>query len=212
MQSRSRLSGERGLYNTTPDVVVFSNWKIEETAGHRRARDRPGSRNVPLYSFPRITYLTSLGRERTMETFTNPPISVPPRFFFRSVDGFPPVWTMPVLSLYPGPLLVLTPTSHPSPVPLVRLFNFRLNFLPARLSAAERERLSAVDERLRLVASSQTRIKRAIDVGKSPGNLPARPLSWITLAGSVLCTSWLIERGDCIRACILIGEISSNYL
>lgn len=123
-------------------------------------------------------------------------------FLFRSVDGFPPVWVTLVLSLYPGsplhPLLALTPTSHP--VPFARVFNFWLNFLPTRLSTAERERLSAVDGRLRLVASSQTRIKRAIDVGKSPGNLPARPLSWITLAGSVLCTPWLIERnGDCIR-------------
>lgn len=176
---------------------------MEETAGHRRARDRPGSRNVPLYSFPRITYLTSLGRERTMRgDIHKSSLLCSPRFFLGpSMDFHPfglcPFYPCTLVSLAPSPRFEPYKSPH-SPRSALQL-SAQLS-LPTRLSTAERERLSAVDGRLRLVASSQTRIKRAIDVGKSPGNLPARPLSWITLAGSVLCTSWLIEKnGDCIR-------------
>lgn len=170
---------------------------MEETAGHRRARDRPESRNVPLYSLPRITYLTSLGHERTMRgDIHKSSLLCSSRFFIRR-------W-ISTSSDYVRFILVASSPCIPSalflstihPVPFARLFNFRFNFLPTRLSAAERERLSVVDGRLRLVASSQTRIKRAIDVGKSPGNLPARPLSWITLAGSVLnaMIDWKVRR------------------
>lgn len=150
---------------------------MEDTAGHRRARDRPESRNVPLYSLPRITYLTSLGHERTMRgDIHKSSLLCSSRFFIRrwisTSFALRPFYPCIQFSLHP--FYPILSTIHP--VPFAQLLNFRFNFLPTRLSA-ERERLSVVDGRPRLVASSQTRIKRAIDVGKSPGNLPARPLS-----------------------------------
>lgn len=84
---------------------------MEETAGPRRAGDRPGSRNVPLYSLPRITYLTSLGRERTMNGDIHKSSLLCSSRFFTSVDGFPPyVRFIPVLLAHP-----LCPALYNSP-------------------------------------------------------------------------------------------------
>lgn len=148
-----------------------------KNGGNGRAPPRQRPPGVPKRASlqPPSHYLFNVTRPREDNARRHSQI-LPSLFFtflYTSADGFPPVWTMSVLSLHP--LCPSLSTIHP--VSFAQLLNFWFNFLPTRLSAAERERLSVVDGRLRLVASSQTRIKRAIDVGKSPGNLPARPLS-----------------------------------
>lgn len=116
-------------------------------------------------------------------------------------DGLPP--SCPSISpLHPALLfllllLLLPPPSPPPPAPpspSLGPVTSGPTFFRLRDSTAAAQR-----GRRRLVASSQTQIKRAIDVGKSPGNLPACLIPRITQLRFVRRVVTIEKRVPCER-------------
>lgn len=159
----SPVANGGGLHNATPGCIG----ELKNGGNGRASAD--GVENVPLRSPARVTYLTSLkgeGYSRKVTPLTPSRIvriavvvrCQRSRLFYSSFTVVHSFFFSFLQSLtHPFPSLTCLGFS-----PLARFyFDSRFNFPPwgGRLRAD-------------LLRVRQTRIKRAIDVGKSPGNLP----------------------------------------
>lgn len=163
--SRSRLSGA-GLHNAT---YCSCSTELKNKGNGTAAPETARGRKRASLQTPSLTYLTSLDCKTTMlgDIHKSSSPLLPMDFHHRVLPVSRPLHSVPFA----------TPVYWFIPLPSSSFSSTSGSTFSQAVCAARRERLSAAGGRRRLVASLQTRIKRAIDVGKSPGNLPARLLS-----------------------------------